>query len=103
MELRNRLTKRALKDKLFYSELTLKHTRNSLASTQTDLETAHSNLEKAKAKLDKVTALYVAERAKNAELRYDYTYFRDTNDDIFCSRECAELFHGITEEEWSID
>lgn len=68
MELRNRLTKRALKDKLFYSELTLKHTRNSLASTQTDLETAHSNLEKAKAKLDKVTALYVAERAKNAEL-----------------------------------
>lgn len=68
MELRNRLTKRALKDKLFYSELTLKHTRNSLASTQTDLETAHGNLEKAKAKLDKVTALYVAERAKNAEL-----------------------------------
>ena len=61
MELRNRLTKRALKDKLFYSELTLKHTRNSLANTQTDLE-------KAKAKLDKVTALYVAERAKNAEL-----------------------------------
>lgn len=42
-------------------------------------------------------------RACNAELRYDYTYFRDTNDDIFCSRECAELFHGITEEEWSID
>lgn len=68
MKLRNRLTKRSLKDKLFYSELTLKHTRNSLANTQTDLETAHSNLEKAKAKLDKVTALYVAERAKNAEL-----------------------------------
>lgn len=68
MELRNRLTKRALKDKLFYSELTLKHTRNSLASTQTDLEMAHINLEKAKAKLDKVTALYVAQRAKNAEL-----------------------------------
>lgn len=68
MELRNRLTKRALKDKLFYSELTLKHTRNRLASTQTDLEMAHSNLEKAKAKLNKVTALYVAERAKNAEL-----------------------------------
>ena len=22
-------------------------------------------------------------RACNAELRYDYTYFRDTNDDIF--------------------
>lgn len=42
-------------------------------------------------------------RACNAELRYDYTYFRDTNDDIFCSRECAELFYGITEEEWSID
>lgn len=68
MKLRNILTKRALKDKLFYSELTLKHTRNSLASTQTDLETAHSNLEKTKVKLDKVTALYVAERAKNAEL-----------------------------------
>ena len=68
MDFKKRLTKRALKDKLFYSELTLKHTRNRLASTQTDLEMAHSNLEKAKAKLNKVTALYVAERAKNAEL-----------------------------------
>lgn len=42
-------------------------------------------------------------RMCNSELRSDYTYFRDTNDDIFCSRECADTFHGITEEEWSID
>lgn len=39
----------------------------------------------------------------NDELRYDYNYFRDTNDDIFCSRECADAFHGITEEERSSD
>lgn len=42
-------------------------------------------------------------RMCNDELRYDYTYYRDTNDDIFCSRECADAFHGITEEEWSSD
>lgn len=53
MELRNRLTKRALKDKLFYSELTLKHTRNSLASTQTDLETDKEVLKKPRQSLTK--------------------------------------------------
>ena len=39
-----------------------------LTSTEQERDIANSRLEKTKAKLDKVTALYVAERAKNAEL-----------------------------------
>ena len=42
--------------------------KKGLASTEQERDIANRRLEKTKAKLDKVTALYVAERAKNAEL-----------------------------------
>lgn len=34
------------------------------------------------------------------KLRYDYTYFRDKYDNIFCSRECAEAYYDIQEYDW---
>ena len=61
-------TKRSLRKKYRDSKEQLKYTQKSLASTEQERDIANSRLEKTKAKLNKVTALYVAERAKNAEL-----------------------------------
>ncbi len=60
-------TKRSLRKKYRDSKDQLKYTQKSLASTEQERDIANSRLEKIKAKLNKVTALYVAERAKNAE------------------------------------
>lgn len=35
------------------------------------------------------------------KLRYDYTYFRDKYDNIFCFRECAEAYYDIQEYDWT--
>ena len=61
-------TTRSLRKKYRDSKDQLKYTQKSLASTEQERDIANSRLEKTKAKLNKVTALYVAERAKNAEL-----------------------------------
>ena len=61
-------TKRSLRKKYRDSKDQLKYTQKSLASTEQERDIANSHLEKTKSKLNKVTALYVAERAKNAEL-----------------------------------
>jgi hypothetical protein len=61
-------TKRSLRKKYRDSKDQLKYTQKSLASAEQERDIANSRLEKTKAKLNKVTALYVAERAKNAEL-----------------------------------
>ncbi len=61
-------TKRSLRKKYRDNKDQLKYTQKSLASTEQERDIANSRLEKTKAKLNKVTALYVAERAKNAEL-----------------------------------
>lgn len=61
-------TKRSLRKKYRDSKDQLKYTQKSLASTEQERDIANSRLEKTKAKLNKVTALYVAEIAKNAEL-----------------------------------
>lgn len=61
-------TKRSLRKKYRDSKDQLKYTQKSLASTEQERDIANSRLEKTKAKLNKVTALYVAERAKNAGL-----------------------------------
>nr|WP_306526382.1 hypothetical protein [Ruminococcus bromii] len=61
-------TKRSLRKKYRDSKDQLKYTQKSLASTEQERDIANSRLDKTKAKLNKVTALYVAERAKNAEL-----------------------------------
>lgn len=61
-------TKRSLRKKYRDSKDQLKYTQRSLASTEQERDIANSRLEKTKAKLNKLTALYVAERAKNAEL-----------------------------------
>ncbi len=61
-------TKRSLRKKYRDSKEQLKYTQKSLASTEQERDIANSRLEKIRANLNKVTALYVAERAKNAEL-----------------------------------
>ena len=61
-------TKRSLRKKYRDSKDQLKYTQKSLAITEQERDVANSRLEKTKAKLNKVTALYFAERAKNAEL-----------------------------------
>lgn len=61
-------TKRSLRKKYRDSKDQLKYTQKSLASAEQERDITNSRLEKTKAKLDKVIALYVAERAKNAEL-----------------------------------
>ncbi len=68
MALKDLETKRSLRKKYRDSKDQLKYTQKSLASTEQERDIANSRLEKTKAKLNKVTALYVAERAKNAEL-----------------------------------
>ena len=68
MALKDYETKRSLRKKYRDSKDQLKYTKKSLASTEQERDIANSCLEKTKAKLNKVTALYVAERAKNAEL-----------------------------------
>lgn len=40
-------------------------------------------------------------RQRGNKLRYDYTYFRDKYDNIFCSRECAEVYYDIQEYDWA--
>lgn len=37
------------------------------------------------------------------ELREDYTYFRDDEDNTFCCAECALEFYGLRETEWPED
>lgn len=68
MAFKNIETKRSLRKKHRQSEEQLKYAQNSLASVEQERDIANIRLEKTKAKLDRVTALYVAERAKNAEL-----------------------------------
>ncbi len=34
------------------------------------------------------------------ELREDYTYFRDEEDNTFCCTKCALEFYGLRETEW---
>lgn len=68
MALKDLETKRSLRKKYRDSKDQLKYTQKSLASTEQERDIANRRLEKTKAKLDKVTALYVAERARNAEL-----------------------------------
>ena len=68
MALKDLETKRSLRKKYRDSKDQLKYTQKSLASTEQERDIANSRLEKTKAKLNKVTALYVAERAKSAEL-----------------------------------
>ena len=68
MALKDLETKRSLRKKYRDSKEQLKYTQKSLASTEQERDIANSHLEKTKAKLNNVTALYVAERAKNAEL-----------------------------------
>ena len=68
MALKDLETKRSLRKKYRDSKEQLKYTQKSLASTEQERDIANSRLEKTKANLNKVTALYVAERAKNAEL-----------------------------------
>lgn len=68
MALKDLETKRSLRKKYRDSKDQLKYTQKSLASAEQERDITNSRLEKTKAKLDKVTALYVAERAKNAEL-----------------------------------
>lgn len=34
------------------------------------------------------------------ELREDYEYFIDNEDNNFCSDECAKEYHGIKSKEW---
>lgn len=61
-------TKRSLRKKHQENEIQLKYTQKSLASAEQERDIANSHLKKTKTKLDKVTSLYIAERAKNAEL-----------------------------------
>lgn len=68
MALKDLETKRSLRKKYRNSKEQLKYTQKSLASTEQERDIANSRLEKIRANLNKVTALYVAERAKNAEL-----------------------------------
>ena len=37
------------------------------------------------------------------ELREDYTYFRDDEDNTFCCAECALEFYGLRATEWPED
>ena len=39
----------------------------------------------------------------NQELRQDYEYYIDNEDNKFCSEECAIQYHGIKEMEWDDD
>ena len=39
----------------------------------------------------------------NEELREDYTYFTDENDQTFCCLECALEHYQIKEVEWEYD
>lgn len=34
------------------------------------------------------------------ELREDYEYYTDNNDNKFCSEDCALEYHGIKSKEW---
>ena len=34
-------------------------------------------------------------------LRHDYPYWMDTEDNRFCSEECAKTWNGIQEMEWA--
>jgi hypothetical protein len=76
-------TKRSLRKKYRDSKDQLKYTQKSLASTEQERDIANSRLEKTKAKLDKVTALYVAERAKNAELTRKLKALETTESEAF--------------------
>ena len=37
------------------------------------------------------------------ELREDYEYCTDNEDNIFCSEDCAMIFHGIKTKEWDYE
>lgn len=39
----------------------------------------------------------------NQELRQDYEYYIDNEDNKFCSEECAIQYHEIKEMEWDND
>lgn len=76
-------TKRSLRKKYRGSKDQLKYTQKSLASTEQERDIANSRLEKTKAKLNKVTALYVAERAKNAELVHKLEALETPESEVF--------------------
>lgn len=77
-------TKRSLRKKYRDSEVQLKYAQNSLASVEQERDIANIRLGKAKAKLDKVTALYVAERAKNAELTRKLKTYESSEPEASC-------------------
>ena len=37
------------------------------------------------------------------DLREDYEYYTDNNDNKFCSQECAVLYHGIKSKDWNYE
>lgn len=37
------------------------------------------------------------------ELREDYEYYIDEEDNLFCSEDCALKYHGIKSREWEIE
>lgn len=37
------------------------------------------------------------------ELREDYEYYTDEEDNVFCSKECAIKYHGIKSKEWDYE
>ena len=37
------------------------------------------------------------------ELREDYEYYTDNDDNTFCSEECAIKYHSIESKEWDIE
>lgn len=90
MALKDLETKRSLRKKYRDSKEQLKYTQKSLASTEQERDIANSHLEKTKAKLNKVTALYVAERAKNAELARKLKALETPESEVF-NFECVEV------------
>ncbi len=90
MALKDLETKRSLRKKYRDSKDQLKYTQKSLASTEQERDIANSRLEKIRANLNKVTALYVAERAKNAELTRKLKALETPESDVF-NFECVEV------------
>lgn len=90
MALKDLETKRSLRKKYRDSKEQLKYTQKSLASTEQERDIANSRLEKIRANLNKVTALYVAERAKNAELARKLKALETPDSESF-GFECVEV------------
>lgn len=42
-------------------------------------------------------------RECGVDLREDYEYYTDNNDNEFCSEDCAIEYHGIKSKEWEYE